>query len=382
MPRQSKPWYWSSRKRWATTIDGRRVVAPPEVETEHQAWEWHASVLEREKPVVASVATLTVWDVFEAFAAADAALVDAGTRDKRTAQVALGRLQRAAQTPIARVKFGSHRVSRLSMTHYDALIAAWRRDGLRPNYIASLASSVKAVLAWASRASVDRPPLIETSPFDGCRIPPVPNTGEKMGDRTTAAAWLRYLWRLPRERGRSDALFQRLLIHTGARPSEWAWATWGDVSWDASVGSDGRKMAIVARREWKNSRKTGRVRRIFVPTRLVRALKRRAVGKAPGDLIFPRASGTRHTSASLAARTTRHRIAAQAAGVPLTDSNGRPITNYLWRHTAASTLLMNGVDAATTAELLGTSVVEIQRTYGHLLADHLADASGKLGRRR
>jgi hypothetical protein len=43
---------------------------------------------------------------------------------------------------------------------------------------------------------------------------------------------------------------------------------------------------------------------------------------------------------------------------------------------------MSSVDVATVAELLGTGVAQIQRTYGHLLSDHLARASEKLGRRR
>jgi site-specific recombinase XerD len=66
----------------------------------------------------------------------------------------------------------------------------------------------------------------------------------------------------------------------------------------------------------------------------------------------------------------------------LAERDGSSITNYLWRHVAASDLLMSGVDVATVAELLGTSAAQIQRTYGHLLEDHLAAASERLGRRR
>ena len=56
------------------------------------------------------------------------------------------------------------------------------------------------------------------------------------------------------------------------------------------------------------------------------------------------------------------------------------ITNYLWRHTAASTLLMMGVDPTTVAKLLGTSAEMVLKVYGHLLDDHLVEAAGRLSR--
>jgi integrase len=235
------------------------------------------------------------------------------------------------------------------------------------------------MLLWAAKPMIDRPPMIEASPFAGLPGPVVPATKERYGDRATAARWLRWLWRSGR---RSDALLQRCLVHTGARPSELAWATWGDVRWAEAIDGAGNPMAVVARADWKNSKKSGRVRRIYLPARLVRAMRRRSEGRGVGDLIFPRPDGERYTSYGLAGRTGKLRKLAARDGVVIGERDGSAITNYLWRHTAASSLLMGSVDVATVAELLGTSVAQIQRTYGHLLSDHLARASEKLGKRR
>ena len=73
-----------------------------------------------------------------------------------------------------------------------------------------------------------------------------------------------------------------------------------------------------------------------------------------------------------------------AAGGPLRgldlikDSGLDRVHNYRWRHTAISTLLRQGVDVPTIAELMGTGPAMIYRTYGHLLSDHLARAAERL----
>ena len=70
------------------------------------------------------------------------------------------------------------------------------------------------------------------------------------------------------------------------------------------------------------------------------------------------------------------------AGAKLLDTGHQRLTNYRWRHTAASTLIMMGVELSTVAELLGTSEEMIRRHYGHLLDKHLATAAEKLTRKR
>ena len=73
-----------------------------------------------------------------------------------------------------------------------------------------------------------------------------------------------------------------------------------------------------------------------------------------------------------------------AAGEPLRgldlirDAGVDRVHNYRFRHTAISTLLRQGVDVPTIAELTGTSPAMIYHTYGHLTADHLSQAAERL----
>lgn len=66
--------------------------------------------------------------------------------------------------------------------------------------------------------------------------------------------------------------------------------------------------------------------------------------------------------------------------VGVTDEGHNRVVNYLWRHTAASSLIMMGLDLPTIAKLLGTSVEMLNKHYGHLLDDHLARAAESLAR--
>ena len=52
---------------------------------------------------------------------------------------------------------------------------------------------------------------------------------------------------------------------------------------------------------------------------------------------------------------------------------------YSYRHTYITDALERGVDVATVAELVGTSVETIQRHYGHLSTrhNHLKEAAAK-----
>jgi len=70
------------------------------------------------------------------------------------------------------------------------------------------------------------------------------------------------------------------------------------------------------------------------------------------------------------------------AHVAIQDDGPNRVSNYRWRHTAISSLLMQGVDVATVAKFTGTSVAMIERTYGHLLDKHLQGAAERLANGR
>lgn len=369
MARPSKPWWWAARKRWAATIDGVRRVAPEWIGKGdvHDAWEWHREASRKADPTPVGM----VDGLCELYLRWDETRVKSGDRDAVTHAGWTGRLNRVCGTVVPGGKFGRLPVARVQPDHLDALDAAWRAEGLSPGYRRALATTIKTTFAWAARRQAGREALIPASPFAGTPLPSVPAPAERYATRKEAAAWLRWLWRSGR---RDFARLQRVLIHTGARPSEITRATWGEVKWPDDPG----RPAVLVRTEWKAARKTGRARRVYLPVRLHRSLRRRA--GPPGEPLFTTPRGKPWAPANLATTTAQLRRAAIKAGAPLVDSGADRLTNYRWRHTAASTLLMAGVPVSTVAELLGTSAGQIQRTYGHMLSDHLAEAAAKLAK--
>jgi integrase len=362
MAHEPSPWWWGARQCWATQINGRRHVAPKSIGRRDlkSAGEWFDSLRSRPasaEPTVGELAGLWLdWD---------ASRVAVGARDADAAYTARSKMKRICRTRLDRRELGDWPAARLRPDHLDALVTLWRCD-VSPGYIRDLVGGLKNILAWASRPVEGRLPLLRSNPLAGIRVPPLPPAEERYASRGEAAAWLRWL------RGRASrdfVLLQRILIHTGARPSEWTRAKVSDL--------DTRRW-VLTRRDWKAARATGRVRRIFVPVRLRRPLLRQA-SRLPGDAwLFLSPRGLRWSRSNLATTTQRFRDAARKAGVPLQAR----LTCYLWRHVAASDLLMKGVDIATVAELLGTSPQQITRTYGHLLKGHLAAAAERLAQGR
>ncbi len=376
MPRPPKPWWWKARQCWAVTLDGRRRVAPRDIgKRDHLAVaQWFAQLERLEQLEPSSRGTrgpLTVAALCESYLAWDEARIAAGLRAEENHNITRIKLTRACAVTVGAIQVGALLARRFGPGHLGAMLQSWQAEGLSPNYVRELGSAVKAVFAWAARPIDDRPKLLEEDPIVGCRLPTAPHPEPRYAQRSEAAVWLRWLHNAEVSPG--YRILQRLLIHTGARPSEWTRAKVSD--YDASSG-------ILIRAAWKASRRTGKVRRVFVPTRLRRSLLRRLDGLADDSWIFTTPRGQPWTRSNLSTTTARYRRAAIADGVDLDDVGPDRLTNYRWRHTAASSLLMSGVEIATVAELLGTSVHMISRTYGHLLSDHLSRAAETLARRR
>lgn len=370
MARHSRPWWWKARNRWAVNISGRRLVAPASIGRDDHvgAALWHRQVLDVREPISASC---SVAELCEAYLEWDYQRVRAGQRDADSHRATCSKLTRFCQTRLGVTRIGEMRAHTITASHLARCVEIWSENRVALGYQRDLCASAKAAWSWAARKIETRQPsqILPRNPLIGFRTPSPPIPEERFATRDEAAVWLRWLWR----RGmREYALLQRCLIHTGARPSEWTRATWGEIRWDADP------MPVLTRRVWKAARKTGKPRRIFIPPRLVRSLRRR-LGD-PGDLIFTAPRGGPWKEASLAQTTRRLRMLAIADGIPLQDEGPDRLTCYRWRHTAASNLLMHGVDISTIAQLLGTSVHQISRTYGHLLSDHLAIAAGRLAR--
>lgn len=283
-----------------------------------------------------------------------------------------------------RTPHGDRPMRLFSATDLDGLVRQWQAERRKPSTIRTRIGIIAAAFGWAARPVPGRDPerLLPANPLAGYRKPVLPRTAERYATRAEVAAFLRYCWRHcattpvkgPIDRG--AVLLLRVLAHTGARPIEICSATWGDL--------DLRKGVITLER-WKNSRKTGERRTIFLHRGILRALRRwgrtLARADAKGAPIFASREGPWNTQA-IDRRVAAWRRAAIAEGMPLYDSGPRAMNPYMLRHSYISDGLMHGEDIATIAKLCGTSVEQIARTYGHILQDHLAEAAARLAARR
>ena len=380
MARQARPWYWRARGRWASTIGKVRYTAPGSIgETDkHAAWAWHKALLEDLRP--SRPHGLQVADLCNLWLDWDHARVVAGDREGRTHGIAATKLRKVCGTVVDGRKFGFTPIDQVNLSHLERLLQVWAADGMSAGYRRELAMAVKMIFTWATKPQASRERLLPASPVVGIVLPPAPVPSERFADRVEAAAWLRWLWRHDL---REFALLQRCLIHTGARPSELASACWAEIRWLAQETESGHWISVLVRRRWKSARKTGRVRRVFLPARLCRSLLRRM--HATGDLdslIWTAPRGGPWSISNLSTYTARIRDLAIADGLQVQAEGPDRLVNYRWRHTAASSLLMSGVDLITVAELLGTSVKMLTHHYAHLLQGHLGQAAERLARKR
>ncbi len=145
-----------------------------------------------------------------------------------------------------------------------------------------------------------------------------------------------------------------LLLHTGMRPSEAARLRWDQIDLERGV--------IVL-----HVTKT-KVRRVVPLTET--ALKTLAAMERKGDYVF-----LRDEQANDPVPSYRFRGAFESA---LKRAGIKDFRMYDLRHTAASYLLMAGVDIRTLAEILGHRTLQMVMRYTHLLDEHKKKAINTL----
>jgi integrase len=283
---------------------------------------------------------------------------------------------------LCRTRHGDRPMRDFTATDLDGLVREWRAAGAKPTTLRTRIGIIGAAFGWACRPVSGRVPemLLPTNPLAKYQKPIAPRTAERYATRPEVAAFLRYAWRhqspgpVKGTIDRGAVLFLRVLVHTGARPIEICEARRGDL--DLSRGT-------ITLEKWKNSRKTGERRTIFLHRGILRALRRHVTARAggPADPLFLSRAGAWNTQA-IDRRVCMWRRAAIAAGRPFVDKGPRTLNPYMLRHTYISDALMKGIDAATIAKLCGTSVTQIERTYGHLLDAHLYEAAERIARLR
>lgn len=115
--------------------------------------------------------------------------------------------------------------------------------------------------------------------------------------------------------------------------------------------------------------KAGQDRKITFPDATAAFFAGHCKNKLPGTPLLQQVNGKAwHRVAWL----MPFKKAAALAGLPV------KATSYAIRHSTITDLIHGGLDALTVAQLAGTSVLMIQKHYGHLTQQHSRDALAKL----
>ena len=115
--------------------------------------------------------------------------------------------------------------------------------------------------------------------------------------------------------------------------------------------------------------KAGQDRKIALPDATAAFFADHCKGKLPGAVLIARANGKAWNKD---AWKWPIKAAVVAAKLPVN------ITAYAMRHSTITDLIHGGLDALTVAQLSGTSVLMIQKHYGHLTQKHSREALARL----
>lgn len=255
---------------------------------------------------------------------------------------------------------------------YDDPIAKVRLDKLRRRHVKEWRERLAALPALVTRSkkgdAVHRQRAASTVNRDMAILRAALSKVLSPGAPNSEAAWQEALKAVPNANGRRTLYLDRsqrlkLLAKTDAeaapfvralcilplRPGALASLTAGDYekrTSELTIGKD----------------KTGKPRRIKVPTETANLLAAQAKNKLPGAPLFMRANGKAWDKNSW-----KLPIAAAVAAAKLP----REATAYTLRHSTITDLVSAGLPLLTIAQISGTSAEMIERHYGHL-ASHAA----------
>lgn len=165
---------------------------------------------------------------------------------------------------------------------------------------------------------------------------------------------------------RLGALFI-LALTTGMRQGEIFALTWDEIDWDRAVAQVRASLSRHNDTLVRSSLKTKKSRRnVPLPKRAVEALRRHrkamlaeGLHNVPGNFVFVNLRGKPMSKSNFRAR--HHKRLLAAAGV-------RYRNFHVFRHTAASMLLAEGVDLGTVSRMLGHSTPNLTLSlYGHMV---------------
>jgi integrase len=111
--------------------------------------------------------------------------------------------------------------------------------------------------------------------------------------------------------------------------------------------------------------KSGQDRKITLPASTAAFFAEQTKGKLPSAPLFARAGGSAWNKDSW---KYPFKDAVTAAKLP------PAATAYALRHSTITDLIVKGLDTLTVSQLAGTSIVMIEKHYGHLRAEHATKA--------
>ena len=322
MPRPSKIWFRKDVGWWMVTVGGEKVrLAQGKGSRELALQKFHE--LKAVQPQAPESATARVADVIEAF-------------------LAWTKIHRSPETNRNYLWYGQlfseHsgylRASELKPIHVTRWVdeRGWKETTER-----NARRSVSRAFSWAAEEGI-----LARNPLQGMKCPGANARGRILTDHEFRV--------LVRNSSTDFKLLLFVLRETGCRPKEARTLRWPEVF------ADRWEM-----KEHKTAKKTKRPRVVHLNAtmrRLMEVLRRRA--KDPDGHVFLSGRGKAWTANAVKLRVLRLKNK-EELGLP------KDLCTYLLRHAFGTNAIVNGVDIASVAELMGHRSTEmISRVYLHL----------------
>lgn len=229
-----------------------------------------------------------------------------------------------------------------------------------PTMLAALQTQVMAAWRWAVEVGRILPPNCQ--PFRGVRKVKIDQPLKLESDLPTIKE-VAALFRVADSDfipGFGDLL--RCYYAIGPRTGELARIRVCDVEF-------GKQQVTLIKHKRSTTMTTPKARTLTLNDETVRILRRLCHGKGPQDVVFTQANGKPWTTDRLDKSFQKVR---EAAGVR--DA----LTIYSFRHLWVSDQLQADTETVLIADMAGTSIRQIERTYGHIRTEHKAEAQRRL----
>lgn len=311
-----------------------------------------------------------------------------------------------AVSPKGGIRMADRPAVQLTATGVASIVEDWVAEGYAPNYVGRIVASLQAVLNWAADPLAGRDPerLIASNPLKGFshEATKAPHPPDRYAEGEEVRSFLAWGYARAERIGGLAGRFERLTMDlirvaylAGTRPGELRVAERGDFEARAArveqLGEWWGRITLDPSR-WKSGGKTGKAREVFLPPEAVAAIEE--ILQLPDHhprFIWTHRRGTRSadrgatsrphgepwSESSLPTKICTLRRLAIKEGITVRDEGPDRFVMYRLRHSRAAELLMAGVDVATVAKLLGTSVQMIETVYGSFKSEHLAEAASR-----